>query len=250
MTTSLHSAQFHNTLSVNTSDQIFNITIAIQLCTFQLHFCCCAAPCHSAAFSTQRCFSPLTSQTASCTFPGHILIPHRHHYLNPHGRCRSRQLHPPLRHHNHRHFLIHNHNPIKPHQLCPFQLPLHCPTALPPPGRLCNHPSRHRNPRNHPQCFHPPHLPLRTWCHNYILHHLQNLIPPRRSTRFQQHNKQQLLIIRPSTHSTLCPKGFGNPTQLFLQSHNLHLNLYLRRRLHWPLAIHHQLNPHHRTPRH
>ena len=93
MTTSLHSVQSHNALSVNTSDQICNITLAIQLVTFQLHFCCCAAPCHSAAFSTQRCFSPLTSQTASWTFPGHILIPHRHHYLNPHGRCRSRQLH-------------------------------------------------------------------------------------------------------------------------------------------------------------
>ena len=150
------------------SDEIFNITMAIQLCTFQLHPCCCAAPCHSEAFTTQRCFSPPTSPTTSCTFPGHMLTPHHHHYLlhnlSPHGRCRSRQLHPPFPHHNHRHFLIHNHNHIKLHLLCLFQLLLHCPTALPHLGRLCNHPSRHRSPHTQPQCFHPQHLPLLTCC--------------------------------------------------------------------------------------
>ena len=236
MTTNLHPAQLHNTPSVNTSDQIYNVTMAMQLSTFQLHSCRCAAPCHSKTFSTQRRVSPSTSSTTSCIFPGPMLTPHHHHYLlhnlSPHGHNRSRQPHLPFHYHNHRHFLIHNHNPIPPHQLCPFQLPLHSPTAHPPPGHLCNHHSRHRNPRNHPPCFHPPHFPPHTWCHNCILHHLQNLIPQRRSTHFQQHHKQQLLIIRSSTHSPLCPKGFGNLTQLFHQSHNLHLSLYLRRRLH------------------
>ena len=139
-------------------------------------------------------------------------------------------------HLSHRHSLIHNHNHIKLHLLCPFQSLLHCPTALLPPGRLCNHPSRHRNPHTQPQCFHPQHLPLRTCCHNYIPHHLQNLPPPRRSTHFQHHNKQQLPIIHPQTHSAPCSRGFGNPTQHFPQSHNLHnhlhLNLCLRHRLH------------------
>ena len=45
--TSSHLAPPYNILSINTRDETFNNIMTIQLGTSPLHFCCCAAPCHS-----------------------------------------------------------------------------------------------------------------------------------------------------------------------------------------------------------
>ena len=47
LTTSSPPAPLYNILPINTRDETFNNIMTIQLGTFPLHLCCCAAPCHS-----------------------------------------------------------------------------------------------------------------------------------------------------------------------------------------------------------
>ena len=235
------------------SDEIFNITMAIQLCTFQLHLCCCAAPCHSEAFTTQRCFSPPTSPTTSCTFPGHTLTQHHHHYLlhnlSPHGRYRSHHLSltttigisssttttissSTYYAHSSHHCTVLQHS---------FHLD-DCATHTPTP----THPTDTMFPSAAPSP-------------SYMLPQLHPTPPAEPNPTGQTHSlpapQQATVAHHPSTDpQCTIPQGVWQPYSVF-PPRNLHLNLCLHRRLHKPSALHHQFNPQshnrrHRTPHH
>ena len=110
-----HPAPLYNILSIDIRDETFNNNMTLHLGTSPLPFA--AAPRRAIATST------------TCIFRGPTLTPRHHHYLphnlNPHGRCHSHHLHPPIPRHTHRHTLTHNHNHFNHHLFCPILQPLH-----------------------------------------------------------------------------------------------------------------------------
>ena len=94
LTTSSPPAPLYNILPINTRDETFNNIMTIQLGTFPLHLCCCAAPCHSYDYDM------------------HFPWPYAHATPPP---LPTTQPQPtwPLPRHNHRRTHTHNHNHFK-----------------------------------------------------------------------------------------------------------------------------------------